>query len=65
MTTHFITAEIEISNNQEAIAKTIEQELSKHGEPLRWAITSVKQEANAQAVAKTKKAIVEAVVTCQ
>lgn len=65
MTTHFITAEIEINDNQEAIAKTIEQELSKHGEPLRWAITSVTEESDAQAVEKTKKAIVEAVVTCQ
>jgi hypothetical protein len=66
MTTHFITAEIEINDNQEAIAKTIEQELSNHGEPLRWAITSVEEQAaTAQADKKTKKAIVEAVVTCQ
>ncbi len=46
MTTHFIKAEIEINQNQEAIAKTIaqeiEQELAKHGEPLRWAIVNVK-----------------------
>ncbi|PZU93524.1 MAG: hypothetical protein DCE90_16235 [Pseudanabaena sp.] len=63
MTTHFITAEIEINDKQEAIAKTIEQELSRHGEPLRWAITSV--QSDAQAAETTKTAIVEAVVTCQ
>ncbi|OIP68770.1 MAG: hypothetical protein AUK48_15195 [Oscillatoriales cyanobacterium CG2_30_44_21] len=61
MTTHFITAEIEINDQQEAIAKAVEQELSKHGEPLRWAITSVKEES----VEQVKTAIVEAVVTCK
>jgi hypothetical protein len=60
MTTHFITAEIEINENQEAIAKTVEQELAKHGEPLRWAIASVENKGDDQAV---KTAHVEAVVT--
>ncbi len=58
MTTHFITAEIEINQNQEAIAKTIEQELAKHGEPLRWAIV------NASDTKSTNQIVqVEAVVT--
>ena len=58
MTTHFITAEIEINQNQEAIAKTIVQELAKHGEPLRWAIVNV------DATKSTNQIVqVEAVVT--
>jgi len=61
MTTHFITAEIEINANQEAIAKTVEQELAKHGEPLRWAIAAV--ESKVDAGLKTQTARVEAVVT--
>jgi hypothetical protein len=63
MTTHFITAEIEINENQEAIAKTIEQELAKQGEPLRWAITSVTNEVGATTKTVTRTAHVEAVVT--
>lgn len=63
MTTHFITAEIEINENQEAIAKTVEQELAKHGEPLRWAITAVENKVDASV--KTRTAHVEAVVTRQ
>jgi hypothetical protein len=67
MTTHFITAEIEINENQEAIAKTIEQELSKHGEPLRWAITSVDHKVDhkvdVNTSVTTQTACVEAVVT--
>ena len=67
MTTHFITAEIEINENQDAIAKNIEQaveqELAKHGEPLRWAIASVENKINAATNVATKTAHVEAVVT--
>ncbi|MEI6328410.1 MAG: hypothetical protein ACOYN8_03290 [Pseudanabaena sp.] len=63
MTTHFITAEIEINENQEAIAKTIEQELAKHGEPLRWAIASVTNDVNETTKTLTRTAHVEAVVT--
>jgi hypothetical protein len=63
MTTHFITAEIEINENQEAIAKTIEQELAKHGEPLRWAIASVTSNVDATNKTVTRTAHVEAVVT--
>ena len=63
MTTHFITAEIEINENQEAIAKNVEQELAKHGEPLRWAIASVEDKVDPVTNVKTKTAHVEAVVT--
>ncbi len=63
MTTHFITAEIEINENQEAIAKTIEQELAKQGEPLRWAIASVANNVDATTETVTRTAHVEAVVT--
>jgi hypothetical protein len=63
MTTHFITAEIEINENQEAIAKTVEQELAKHGEPLRWAIASVESNVDTQTNVKTQTAHIEAVVT--
>jgi hypothetical protein len=63
MTTHFITAEIEINENQEAIAKNVEQELAKHGEPLRWAIASVANKVDAVTGVETKTAHVEAVVT--
>ena len=63
MTTHFITAEIEINENQEAIAKTVEQELAKHGEPLRWAIASVESNVDTQTNVKNQTAHIEAVVT--
>ena len=63
MTTHFITAEIEINENQEAIAKTIEQELAKQGEPLRWAIASVTNDVDTTTKTVTLTAHVEAVVT--
>ncbi|MCY7331343.1 MAG: hypothetical protein LH649_01500 [Pseudanabaena sp. CAN_BIN31] len=63
MTTHFITAEVEINENQEAIAKTVEQELAKHGEPLRWAIASVDSKVDAVTNIKTQTANVEAVIT--
>jgi hypothetical protein len=55
MTTHFITAEIDIQETPTELQKAIEAELKKQGEPLRWAITSVDEE--------QKKATVEAVVT--
>ncbi|TYQ24350.1 hypothetical protein PseudUWO311_19455 [Pseudanabaena sp. UWO311] len=63
MTTHFITAEIEINENQEEIAKSVEQELAKHGEPLRWAIASVDSKVDAATNLKTQTAHIEAVVT--
>jgi hypothetical protein len=55
MTTHFITAEIDLQATPTELQKAIEAELKKQGEPLRWAITEVDQE--------TQKAKVEAVIT--
>ena len=63
MTTHFITAEIEINQDQEAIAKAVEKELTKHGEPLRWAIAAVEDKVDVTTGFTTKTAHVEAVVT--
>ena len=63
MTTHFITAEIEINENQDQIVKNVEQELAKHGEPLRWAIASVESKFEAATNVKTQTAHIEAVVT--
>ena len=56
MTTHFITAEIDLKESPVELNKEIEAELQKRGEPLRWAITEVD--------AETQTATVEAVVTC-
>ncbi|MEM9002384.1 MAG: hypothetical protein AAGE59_02535 [Cyanobacteria bacterium P01_F01_bin.86] len=55
MTTHFITAEIDLSENPEDLPRQVEAELQKRGEPLRWAVAEVDE------AAKTAK--VEAVVT--
>ncbi|MBW4645180.1 MAG: hypothetical protein KME23_19675 [Goleter apudmare HA4340-LM2] len=55
MTTHFITAEIDLQATPKELQQAIEAELEKQGEPLRWAITSVDDE--------QQKAVVEAVVT--
>ena len=41
MTTHFITAEVNLQENPAQLQKDIEAELEKRGEPLRWAITEV------------------------
>ena len=41
MTTHFITAEVDLQANPAQLQKEIEAELEKRGEPLRWAITEV------------------------
>ncbi len=57
MTTHFITAEIDIQSNSTELQKLIESELKKQGEPLRWAVTAVDVE--------KQKATVEAVVTTE
>lgn len=57
MTTHFITAEIDIQESPTQLNQAIEAELNKRGEPLRWAITRIdSQQQTAQ---------VEAVVTVQ
>lgn len=55
MTTHFITAEVDLQETPTELEKAIEAELQKQGEPLRWAITSVDE--------PQQKATVEAVVT--
>jgi hypothetical protein len=55
MTTHFITAEIDLQETPTELEQVIAAELQKQGEPLRWAITSVDTE--------QQKATVEAVVT--
>jgi hypothetical protein len=55
MTTHFISAEIDLQATPTELQKAIETELKKQGEPLRWAITEVDTE--------KQKAIVEAVIT--
>ena len=55
MTTHFITAEVDLQETPTELEKAIEAELQKQGEPLRWAITSVDE--------AQQKVGVEAVVT--
>ncbi|MDZ8090279.1 MAG: hypothetical protein RMY16_32720 [Nostoc sp. DedQUE12b] len=55
MTTHFITAEIDLQETPAELLEVIETELNKQGEPLRWAVTSVDVD--------EQKATVEAVVT--
>jgi hypothetical protein len=41
MTTHFISAEVDLHDTAEELHSAIEIELQKHGEPLRWAVTDV------------------------
>jgi hypothetical protein len=55
MTTHFITAEIDLQESPAQTHRAIAAELEKRGEPLRWAITAVDLD--------QQKAQVEAVVT--
>jgi hypothetical protein len=55
MTTHFITAEIDLQESPQQLHQAIVAELGTRGEPLRWAITKVDPETNS--------AEVEAVVT--
>jgi hypothetical protein len=57
MTTHFITAEIDLQDNPVKLQQAIAQELEKRGEPLRWAITNVDRD--------KQKARVEAIVTSE
>ena len=57
MTTHFITAEINLQATPIKLQKAIEAELEKRGEPLRWAIASVdteKQTAQVEAIVTAK-----------
>ncbi|EKQ69365.1 hypothetical protein OsccyDRAFT_1992 [Leptolyngbyaceae cyanobacterium JSC-12] len=55
MTTHFITAEINLEASLVEMQQAIEAELAKQGKPLRWAVTEVNVE--------RQKAVVEAIVT--
>ncbi|HAG81772.1 MAG TPA: hypothetical protein DD379_20155 [Cyanobacteria bacterium UBA11162] len=55
MTTHFITAEIDLQESPKQLHQAIETELEKRGEPLRWAVTAVDTE--------QQKVQIEAIVT--
>ena len=44
MTTHFITAEVELQKTPLQLQQEIESRLRKEGEPLRWAVTEVDKE---------------------
>lgn len=44
MTTHFITAEIDLQENPAELQKEIEKELETRGETLRWAIAAVEND---------------------
>ena len=55
MTTHFITAEIDLQETPYKLKQEIETKLTKEGEPLRWAVTKVDTE--------KQKVAVEAIVT--
>lgn len=57
MTTHFITAEIDLQETPVQLQQEIEAELQKRGEPLRWAVTRVDTD--------RKIAQVEAIVTVE
>ena len=55
MTTHFITAEIDLSENPLTLQQEIESQLQSQGDPLRWAIAEVDTD--------QQKVKVEAIVT--
>lgn len=55
MTTHFITAEIDLQATPIKLQQEIESQLEREGEPLRWAVTQVDKE--------KQTATVEAIVT--
>jgi hypothetical protein len=57
MTTHFITAEIDLQETPVKLQQEIEAELQKRGEPLRWAVTRVDSD--------RQKAQVEAIITVE
>ena len=46
MTTHFISAEIDLQETPQQQQQEIEKELDKRGEHMRWAITEVDTENN-------------------
>ncbi len=55
MTTHFITAEIDLQETTLKLSQEIESQLGQEGEPLRWAVTKIDR--------KKQTATVEAIVT--
>ena len=55
MTTHFITAEINLQETPVKLTEEIKSKLEQAGEPLRWAVTAIDKE--------KQTATVEAVVT--
>lgn len=55
MTTHFITAEIDLKSDPVKLNKEIEAKLEQTGKPLRWAVTQINKE--------QQTATVEAIVT--
>ena len=55
MTTHFITAEIDLQETPAQLNQEIESKLEQEGEPLRWAVTEVDKD--------KQTATVEAIVT--
>jgi hypothetical protein len=55
MTTHFITAEINLQANPVKLKQEIGARLEQSGQPLRWAVTKVDRE--------QQTATVEAIVT--
>jgi hypothetical protein len=53
MTTHFISAEVPLTETPQELVKAVEQTIAKEGKPLRWAIAKVdqvKQTAQVEAV---------------
>ena len=57
MTTHFITAEIDLQETPVQLQQEIEAELQKRVKPLRWAVTRVDTD--------RQKAQVEAIITVE
>lgn len=57
MITIFITAKIDLQEDIARLNQSVEAELYKYGEPLRWAITNIDEQNN--------KVIVEAVITIE
>lgn len=55
MTTHFITAEIDLTETPAKLNQEIESRLEQEGKPLRWAVTEIDKE--------KQTATVEAIVT--
>lgn len=55
MTTHFITAEIDLQENPLKLKQEIEEKLTPYGKPLRWAITDIDE--------SKQKVKIEAIVT--